>query len=136
MTDWVPCAGATLHIPSGPLRGSGLHLFVALNDPREFTGYGTALCMALVSITSVPDGAAVQYDDTCILQAGCHPAIRRPSHVYYRRTRVEQLRDIEQRLNQLVYQSGQPFDSDLLQRIRAGLYQSKFTAREFKLLGI
>lgn len=41
MSVWVPQAGATLHIPSGPLgRSSDLHLFVALNNPRAFSGYG------------------------------------------------------------------------------------------------
>ncbi|MEN9538159.1 MAG: hypothetical protein RLZZ126_394 [Pseudomonadota bacterium] len=137
MGVWVPQAGATLHIPSGPQgRTSGLHLFIALNDPRAFPGYGTALCMALVSVTSTPDSADVQFDNTCILQAGCHPAIRHTSYVYYRQTRMEQVRDIEARLEQSVYRPGEPVSAELLQRVRAGLHQSKFTARAFKLLDL
>ena len=131
MTPWMPRAGATLLIRSG----QGNHLFVALNDPRPFDGYGSALCLALVNFSSVPKPPA-PFDNTCVLAAGCHPFVQHDSYVYYRHTRIEQERDVLQRLAQGVYIPHEPVTAAVLARIRAGLLQSPFTRREFKLLGI
>lgn len=135
MVTWLPCAGATLHMPSGPSLGSGKHLFIALNDPKRFTNYGPALCIALVSLSSVPV-QGVKFDNTCILHGGCHPSVRHDTYVYYKATRMEQLRDVLKRLEDGVYKPGEPLERHVLIAVRAGLLKSPFTKREFKLLEI
>ncbi len=135
MVTWVPCAGATLHTPSGPANGSGKHLFVVLNDPKPFNNYGPSVCIAMVNLSSVP-AQGVMFDRTCILQANCHPSVRHDSYVYYKGTRIEQLRDALQRLAQGVYTAGEPLAPPLLRAVKNGLLYSPFTKREFKQLGI
>lgn len=135
MVNWVPCVGATLHMPSGPANGSGKHLFIVLNDPKPFNNYGPAVCIAMVNLSSIP-AQGVMFDRTCILQAGCHPSVRHDSYVYYKGTRIEQLRDVQQRLTQGVYVAGQPLKPALLQAVKNGLLKSLFTKREFKQLSI
>ena len=135
MATWVPCAGATLHMPSGPSLGSGKHLFIVLNDPKLFANYGPALCIALVSLSSVP-AQEVRFDETCILRAGCHPSVRHDTYVYYKGTRMEQLRDVLKRLDDGLYTPGEPIEPTLLLTVKAGLLKSPFTKREFKQLGI
>jgi hypothetical protein len=135
MATWVPRAGATLHMPSGPSSGSGKHLFIVLNDPKLFTNYGPALCIALVSLSSVP-AQDVRFDETCILHAGCHPSVRHDTYVYYRGTRMEQLRDVLKRLEDGFYTPGEPLEPTVLLAVKAGLLNSPFTKREFKQLGI
>jgi hypothetical protein len=126
---------ATLHMPSGPANGSGKHLFIVLNDPKPFNNYGPAECIAMVNMSSVPT-QGVMFDRTCILQADCHPSVRRDSYVYYKGARIEQLRDVLQRLDQGVYTAGEPLAPPLLQAVKNGLLNSPFTKREFKQLGI
>ena len=135
MATWVPCAGATLHMPSGPSSGSGKHLFIVLNDPKPFAGYGAALCIALVSLSSVPT-QEIRFDETCILRAGCHPSVRHDTYVYYKGTRMEQLRDVLKRLEDGFYTPGEPLEQHVLIAVRAGLLKSPFSKREFKQLGI
>ena len=135
MATWAPRAGATLHMPSGPSSGSGKHLFIILNDPKLFTNYGSALCIALVSLSSVP-AQEVRFDETCILHAGCHPSVRHDTYVYYRGTRMEQLRDVLKRLEEGFYMPGEPLETHVLAAVKAGLLASPFTKREFKQVGI
>jgi len=54
MADWVPVAGSTFLVPSGP---SGYHLHVVLNDPCVFDGYGPVCCVVMVGFTSKVNGA-------------------------------------------------------------------------------
>jgi hypothetical protein len=113
-----------------------MHLFVVLNGPKSFEGYGAVLCIALVSLSSVPVAQGVKYDTACVLTKGCHPSIQHDSYVYYKGTRLEQVRDVQLRVTQGFYIPGTPVEPELLQRIRQGLLDSPFTKREFKLLGI
>jgi hypothetical protein len=135
MVTWMPCAGATLHMPSGPANGSGKHLFIVLNDPKAFNNYGSAVCIAMVNLSSIPV-PGVMFDNTCILQAGCHPSVQHDSYVYYRGTRMEQLRDVRKRLDEGFYTPGEPLELPVLMAVKAGLLNSNFTKREFKQLGI
>jgi hypothetical protein len=130
MANWEPSAGATLHLPSGPVK----HLFVVLNDPKIFKNYGNAVCIVLVNLSSVP--AVGMFDNTCVLKAGSHPSIIRDSYVFYRHARIEQVRDVIQRIEAGVYSPSEAMPEQLLQQIKAGLLQSPFTKREFKQLGI
>ena len=122
-------------MPFGPANGSGKHLFIVLNDPKPFNNYGSAVCIAMANLSSVPPHG-VMFDRTCILQADCHPSVRHDSYVYYKGTRIEQLRDVLLRLEQGVYIAGEPLAPQLLQAIKNGLLNSPFTKREFKQLGI
>jgi hypothetical protein len=131
MTNWVPSAGATLHLPSGSVK----HLFIVLNDPKTFNNYGSAVCIVLVNLSSVP-AEGMWFDNTCVLKAGSHPSIIRDSYVYYKHARIEQVRDVIQRIEAGVYSPGEAINAQLLQQIKAGLLQSPFTKREFKQLGI
>jgi hypothetical protein len=131
MVNWVPSAGATLHLPSGPVK----HLFIVLNDPKAFNNYGSAVCIVLVNLSSVP-AEGMWFDNTCVLKAGSHPSIIRDSYVYYKHARIEQVRDVMQRIEMGVYTPGEAINAQLLQQIKAGLLLSPFTKREFKLLGI
>lgn len=130
MANWVPSAGATLHLPSGTVK----HLFVVLNNPKTLNNYGSAVCIVLVNLSSVP--AVGMFDNTCVLKAGSHPSIIRDSYVFYRHARIEQVRDVIQRIEAGVYSPGEAMPEQLLQQIKAGLLQSPFTKREFKQLGI
>lgn len=73
MTDYAPYKKGTLWIPSGP--NDTKHLFVVMNDRCS------AGCHLIVNITSVNEG--LPYDATCVLKAGDHPAITKPSYVFY-----------------------------------------------------
>ncbi len=125
---WLLQAGAALHVPSGP----SLHLHVILNDPIAIEDYGSVVVTALVGISSVPTNPSVFFDNTCVLSGGCHPSIRHDSYVYYRGARIEQARDIEQRVRTGVYHAAPPVSAQVLHQIRAGLQTSKFTIREIQ----
>jgi hypothetical protein len=131
MLNWMPSAGATLHLPSGPVK----HLFVVLNDPKTFNNYGSTVCIVLVNLSSVP-AERIMFDSTCVLKAGSHPSIIRDSYVYYKHARIEQVRDVMQRIAAGMYSPGEAINEQQLQQIKSGLLQSPFTKREFKQLGI
>lgn len=132
MTAWMPQAGSTLHVPSGPNKGSGLHLHVVVKDPVALQGYGYAVCIVMVGISSVPIQQGVFFDSTCLLPSQCHPSIRHDSYVYYRGARIVQAREISQLVAQAVYTPAASMSSAELARIRQGLLQSAFTSREIK----
>lgn len=133
MVTWVPCAGATLHMPSGHEK----HLFVVLNDPKIFEGYGAMLCIAMVNLSTVPINPNVKFDTTCIVQPGCHPFVKQPSYVYYKYAELKQLRDVLGGIEKGLYI---PHDTPMavgeLASIRYGLKVSPFTVRALKQLDI
>ncbi len=131
MSSWQPEAGATLLMPSGP---EGNHLFVVLNDPRVFDGYGPRAHVVLVCVSSIRDG--IPHDATCELEPGCHPFVKRSSYVVYRRSRVEAARHLEKLVEQGVFKPHLPASAELLDRVKRGLQVSPFTTREFKELGL
>ena len=124
---WRASAGATLLMPSG---NEGAHLFIVLNDPRPFEGYGKNPCVVLVNLSSVR--MDVPYDATCLLAPGDHPFVTRTSFVYYRNARIEPESHVLQLTQLGLFKSHEPMPADVLLRIKAGLYQSPHTKREFK----
>jgi hypothetical protein len=126
--SWLLQAGAALHVPSGP----SLHLHVILNDPITVPGYGTAVVIVLVGISSVAQHAAIFFDQTCILPGGSHPSIHHDSFVYYKGAFIAQAREVEERVRQGVYRAAAPVNAQVLHQIRGGLQQSKFTVREIQ----
>ncbi|MBX9903619.1 MAG: hypothetical protein K2Y31_04630 [Burkholderiales bacterium] len=127
MQGWQLCAGATLLMPSG---NQGNHLHVALNDPCPFENYGSHASVILVNLSSIRDG--LPYDTTCVLAAGAHPFIKRDSFVFYRNARIEQASHVVKLVERGVFSAHQPVSAEVLQVVKAGLYQSPFTKREFK----
>lgn len=128
MAPWQAIAGAMLLIPSGP--GGENHLFVLLNDPKPFPGYGARPCVVLVNVSTVREGAA--HDPTCVLEAGCHPFVKQKSYVVYRSARIEPVARVVQLLKQGFFKPQPSIDEGLLALIKIGLRSSAFTKREFK----
>lgn len=131
MAAWVPAAGQTLLMPSGP--NNKLHLFVILNDPIPLDGYpGTQ--SVLVCMCSVQPN--LHFDGTCTLQPGSHPFVAHPTYIDYKFARIESATDLTARVAQGVFIPNQPCTPNLLANIKSGLNQSKFTKRAFKNLPI
>ena len=76
MPKWQAVAGATLLVPSGP---TGKHLFIVLCDPVVLPGYGPQSCVLMASVSTVR--TEIPYDETCVLEPGCHPFITQRSYV-------------------------------------------------------
>jgi len=132
VTPWHAVAGATLLIPSGP-RGEN-HLFVLLNDPKVFAGYGGRPCVVLVNLSTAREGG--ELDDTCLLEPGSHPFVRQKSFVLYRAARLEPKAHLDQLVKQGFFKPHQPLDPGILAVVKAGLMTSPFTKREFKQLDL
>ena len=130
MGAWQPSAGATLLIPSG----AGKHLFVVLNHPMPFPGYGSQPCVVLVNVSSVRKG--IPYDTTCTLAAGCHPFVVAESYVRYQDARVYRADELATRVTQGLFSPHEPMSRERLKAITAGLKASPRTKREFKTLPI
>jgi hypothetical protein len=130
MPAWQPSAGATLLIPSG----AGKHLFVVLNQPMSFPGYGSQPCVVLVNVSSVRKD--IPYDPTCTLPAACHPFVVQESYVRYQDARIYRSDELAARVAQGLFSLHQPMAQEWLEAIRAGLRSSPRTKREFKTLPI
>lgn len=130
MHAWQPSAGATLLIPSGASK----HLFVVLNQPAPFSGYGSQPCVVLVNVSSVRKD--IPYDTTCTLPAGCHPFVMQESYVRYQDARIYRADELAARVAQGLFSLHQPMTQQWLEAIRAGLRTSPRTKREFKILPI
>lgn len=118
-------------MPSG---SDGDHLYVVLNDPQPFDSYGSSPCVLLVNLSSVREG--VPFDDTCVLDTGVHPFVRHRSFVFYRHVRIEHESHVLRLVEQGLFKPHEPMPADTLQQIKAGLYASAHTKREFKRLRI
>jgi hypothetical protein len=129
MADWVPVAGSTFLVPSGP---SGYHLHVVLNDPCVFDGYGPVCCVVMVGFTSKVNGAP--YDSACNLVAGDHPFINHDSYIAYKYARVDRIDELEKKVTTKLFIPREPVSAELLYRIRNGLQSSRFASREMKRL--
>jgi len=125
--QWRVCAGATLLMPSG---NEGDHLYIVLNDPQPFENYGRHACVVLVNLSSLREG--VPHDATCVLEPGEHAFVTRKSFVFYRNARIEQENHVLQLVRQGVFKPHEPMPTAVLRRIKAGLFASPHTKREFK----
>jgi hypothetical protein len=114
-------------MPSGP---DGNHLFILLNDPKVFDGYGARAHVVLVCVSSIRDG--IPHDTTCELESGCHVFVKRSSYVLYRHARIEAAKRLEKLVEQGVFKPHSPVSPELLERVKRGLRSSPFATREFK----
>lgn len=126
MQGWQPVPGQTLLVPSGP----GLHLFFLTLGPVVLADYGSAPQLAMVSATTMRDG--VPHDPACVLEAGDHPFIQHRSYLAYRYMRLDASTHVEKMVSGAVWKPHDPCAADLLQRIVAGVCQSRLTPREYK----
>ena len=116
-------------MPSG---SEGDHLYIVLNDPRSFEGYGKNACVVLVNLSSVREG--VPHDTTCVLEPGLHLFVSRRSFVFYRNARIEQEGHVLQLTQQGLFKPHDPVSAGVLRRVKSGLFDSPHTKREFKRL--
>ena len=126
MQGWQAAPGQTLLVPSGP----GLHLFFLILGPVVLADYGSAPQLAMVSATTLRDG--VPHDPACVLEAGDHPFIQHRSYLAYRYMRLDASTHVEKMVSGAVWKPHDPCPADLLQRIVAGVCQSRLTPREYK----
>jgi hypothetical protein len=113
---------------SGVFRPSGEseHLFVLMTNVNERNQH---YC---VNITSVPE-AGQYYDQTCVLDRGLHPFIAHPSYVYYAMATTIHRLHLLNMLGRGYYREAASFEEGLLQRISAGVSESRDTPRWFKM---
>jgi hypothetical protein len=86
--------------------------------------------LALVNVTSIVEGA--HYDPACILQAGDHEFIDRPSWVYYRRGRIETLASIRLGVSRGEYVPKAPVSPKVFEQICDGIEVSNFITPHFQ----
>jgi len=123
-SDWICAPGSTLLIPSG---AEGHHLFIILNEPKDFEGYLNS--SVLVDICTIRRGP---YDNTCEIQSGSHPFIANQSYVAYRHARIERHEGLIAKVNSKFFIPNEPVDGDLLKRIQEGLLKSPQTPNFLK----
>ena len=125
MSVFLPFKKATLLVPSGPANDPNRkHLFILLTGPTLQDAEQRVL---MVSFSSHKPGLYV--DPACLVDAGEHPFIRKPSFVAYSKARIESaealLRGVK---NGKLIQHAQA-TAALFERICHGLTVSQHTAR-------
>lgn len=127
MAEWMPIAGGTVFIASGP---SGDHLFVILFEPRHIQGNGPSEQILLVPFCSVQSGG--RHDAACIVQVGDHDFIVHESYLDYRNSRIEAVGHIRARIAEGVIREHKPVTGALLRKIQLGLFNSTRVPRYVK----
>jgi hypothetical protein len=116
MAAALPPEGATLLVPSGPRK----HLFVVLTKPSGLREH-----ILIVGINSVRDGE--YHDPACVLYAGDHPFLTRPSFVAYRFAKVVDGISIRQSVADGYFLPRERMSDDVFDRICHGLVMSRHT---------
>jgi hypothetical protein len=125
---WLPYAGSAFLKPSGNKN----HLFIVVDTPMKFEGYGPHDCVVIVSVTTLRN---IPSDDlACLLNAGEHPFVRHPSYVAYVQAEVVTVPHLQGLLSTGVCSIQPDLSAEVLARVRAGLHLSKRISREFKKL--
>src|SRR5689334_21602470 len=106
-------------MPSGR---EGDHLFVVLNNPAAFEGYGGRPHVVLVNFSTVRPG--IFHDKTCVLEAGCHPFVKAESYAVYKRARIEPAKHLEQRVQEGLFKPHIAMPAAQLAVIKAGIKSS------------
>lgn len=116
--------GAAFLIPSGTTHNpSEKHMFVVCTD---IDGDGNVV---LASISSWKNSLC---DDTCKLDPGCHPFVRKPSYVMYRKSRIEHRDTLLRGLEQADFIPLDDVGPEMLGPIADGLLTSKQTPWQIK----
>ncbi len=131
MAGWQAREGETLLMPSG---SQGDHLFVILNNPKQFPGYGPNPCVVLVNLSTVRQG--IKHDGTCVLAAGCHPFVKQDTFVVYRSARIETEAYLDKLVKQGLFKPHDAMDAVIVTKIKIGLKSSPLTKLDFKQIPI
>lgn len=117
--------GDTLEMPK---RGDSTpHLWILLTDPDPATGE-----VVIVNVTTKRSHS----DTTVILQAGDHPYIDHESTIYYADAQIRDVRLMEQAIKEAnpYVKPNAACSPELLQRVKDGVHQSKFTPNKIRKL--
>ncbi|MAC48204.1 MAG: hypothetical protein CMI12_15355 [Oceanospirillum sp.] len=126
MSLFFPVKRATLLIPSGPAHDPDRkHLFILLTDPVT-----QEQLVLIVSISSIKHGQ--RYDDSCVLNPGEHPFIKRPSFVDYRRARIIEVQKLVTGVNQKLFQPCGTVSESVYAYVCQGLLKSPFVSPKIK----
>ena len=112
----LPGEGSTLLVPSGPRR----HLFVVLTKPA-----GSKERILMVGINSIHDDQ--YHDPACILYAGDHPFITRPSFIAYRFAKIVDGDRVRHCLETGYFTLREPVSQEVFEKICHGLVMSRHT---------
>jgi len=113
VTKTLPYRKGSVLIDSGSCK----HLHVICNDPVHHPALGCYTVLA-VNITSV--NPALEYDASCVLQAGEHPFIKHDSYVYYRKADLFNADKMEQAINDGEFQIHHDFTDATFAKILKG----------------
>lgn len=130
---WVCGAGSTVILPTTNSTPQD-HLFVILNDPKNFIGFPKNSCV-LVSFSTITERP---YDNTCeICPKICtHSFIRVPSFIYYRYAKLRPAEMICKMVEDHIGTPRETLESILVDMIRDGLRNSPHTPPYLKELDI
>ncbi len=110
-------AGVCLHLKSGD--NLSTHLWVVLTDPQ-----GDPPQVALVNLTK----HKAHSDETVVLSPGDHPFVKQKTIVNYARATVYDAGTLEQAMKaDLTVRHKTDCAGEVLERIREGLFKSRFT---------
>jgi hypothetical protein len=123
---WRAEPGATFLCPTGGV----LHLFVVVSERTDLAGEPSGQVL-VVNFSSVP-GEGIPYDATCVVDAGAHPFIDRPSYVVFRYARKLVATVVERNVATGLYPAKPPLGSDVVRSIRENLIRSPHTPRYIK----
>lgn len=114
----------TLLIPSGPSHDPDrMHLFIICNDTCSG---GKNLIVPVSSWTNE------FCDDTCKLDVGDHPFIRKPSYIFYRKTELMNASDLDRGIEAGVFEQREEVSTSIYLRVRSGIIASPQTKRKYK----
>lgn len=124
---WTPKPGDCLLINSGPV---GKHLFVIVIEASD----GKQPKFISVPICTVREHARI--DDACILQPGEHPFVKSESFIQYRYARDDSSEHLSKCVHEGTFIPQDSASPALINKIKAGLTNSRFVSRHIKdLLG-
>ena len=125
MMLFLPFKKATLLVPSGPCSDPDRkHLFVIMTAP---TLHGSEKNSLMLSFSSCKPG--MYCDPACLIGAGEHPFVRKPSFVVYSKARIEGVDGLVRGVKAGTLIPHEQVAVSLFERICDGLTTSRHTAR-------
>lgn len=115
----------TIMIPTGPC----YHLHVICNDP-VFYPRTQKDSVLLVNISTV--NPLINYDQTCLLNAGDHPFIKHESYVYYRKADIFGTHSIQRSIADGSFIADAPFRQEVFEQILSGFSTSREVSLKIK----
>lgn len=123
MSTWQPKAGECVLIDSGPI---GKHLFVLVLD-KKINNKQQVLSVPLCTVRET-----AYVDDACLVQVDEHSFVKSDSFVEYRNARIDPADHLLERVRERTFIPHDPVSASLLNRIKAGLKESKQVKRFIK----